>query len=294
MLVTDDPAVLRAWRRDAPRPLGLVPTMGALHAGHMSLVDGARAANASVVASVFVNPLQFGPDEDLDSYPRDLPSDLTRLRDAGVDAVFAPAAERFAEGLVTRVSVGGVSDEYEGAFRPGHFDGVATIVTKLFNVVGADRAYFGEKDYQQLVMIRRMVADLDVPVEVVGMPIVRDDDGLALSSRNVYLSAEERQRALRLSRALRAAAGWEGDADTARAALWEVLGDGAGVDVDYADVVDEDTLQPLAGRGHTAARALIAARVGRTRLIDNARLVGPALGAGCARAVPGHGGQEHG
>jgi pantoate--beta-alanine ligase len=270
MLVTDDLPTLREWRRDADRPVGLVPTMGALHAGHLSLVAAARSRCATVVASVFVNPLQFGPDEDLDSYPRDLPGDLDKLRAAGVDAVFAPQVEQFVGDLVTTVTVDDVTRGFEGASRPGHFAGVTTIVTKLFNAVGPDVACFGEKDYQQLVTIRRMVADLDVPVEIVGLPIVREDDGLALSSRNVRLSADERVRALRLSAALRAAdETWGGDADRARSAMWRTLRDGDGIDVDYANVVDEATLAPLSGDGHTAGRALVAARVGATRLIDN-------------------------
>ena len=270
MLVTDDIQTLREWRRDADRPVGLVPTMGALHAGHLSLVTAARSRCPTVAVSVFVNPLQFGPGEDLDSYPRDVPGDLDKLRAAGIDAVFAPQAEQFVGDLATTVTVAGVTTGFEGASRPGHFAGVATIVSKLFNVVGPDVACFGEKDFQQLVTIRRMVADLDVPVEVVGLPIVRDDDGLALSSRNVRLSADDRLTALRLSASLRAAdAAWGGDADRARAALWRTLRDGDGIDVDYADVVDEATLVPLTGAGHTAARALVAARVGGTRLIDN-------------------------
>jgi pantoate--beta-alanine ligase len=276
MLVADDVRTLRQWRHKAPSPLGLVPTMGALHAGHLSLVTAARARCATVVASVFVNPLQFGPDEDLDSYPRDLPGDLETLREAGVDAVFAPHAEAFVGDLATTVTVTGVTAGFEGAARPGHFAGVATIVTKLFNAVGPDLAYFGEKDFQQLVTIRRMVADLDVAVDVVGLPIVRDDDGLALSSRNVRLSAAERARALRLSQALLAAEGsWVGDADSARAVLRRILRDGDGIAVDYADVVDEQTLAPLVGAGHRAARALVAARVGGTRLIDNLLLALP-------------------
>ncbi|HSJ45965.1 MAG TPA: pantoate--beta-alanine ligase [Euzebyales bacterium] len=270
MLVTDDFRTLRAWRRDADGPVALVPTMGALHAGHLSLVAAARSRCPTVVASVFVNPLQFGPDEDLDSYPRDLPGDLDKLRAAGVDAVFAPQVEQFVGDLVTTVTVDDVTRRFEGTSRPGHFAGVATIVTKLFNVVGPDVACFGEKDYQQLITIGRMVADLDVPVEIVGLPIVRDDDGLALSSRNVRLSADERVTALRLSTALRVAdATWGGDADRARDAMWRTLRDGDGIDVDYADVVDETTLVPLTGAGHTSGRALVAARVGTTRLIDN-------------------------
>lgn len=245
--------------------------MGALHAGHLSLVAAARSRSATVVASVFVNPMQFAPGEDLASYPRDLARDVDTLRDAGVDAVFAPSVDAFVPNeLATKVSVSGVTETMEGAFRPGHFDGVATIVTKLFNVVQPAVAVFGEKDYQQLTMIRRMVIDLDLPVEVAAVPIVRDHDGLALSSRNVYLSADERARALGLSTALRRAAqAWTGDADVARKVLMTTLTEVRDIDVDYADVVDEHTLVALHGGGHRRARALVAARVGSTRLIDN-------------------------
>ncbi|CAN5918442.1 pantoate--beta-alanine ligase [soil metagenome] len=270
MLITDDITALRRWRATARGPVGLVPTMGALHAGHLSLVTGARAACGAVVVSVFVNPLQFGPDEDLASYPRDLDGDLQRLRAAGVDAVFTPTADAFTGDLLTTVSVAGVTTVLEGASRPGHFAGVTTIVCKLFGVVGPDRAYFGEKDFQQLVTIRRMARDLDIAVEIVGMPIIRDDDGLALSSRNAYLSDDERGRATRLSQALHTTAeGWNGDADRACDLLCSILRDGDGITVDYAEIVDHDSLVPLHGDGHQRARAVVAARVGRTRLIDN-------------------------
>lgn len=277
MQVLPDVAGARRWRASAPGPVGLVPTMGALHAGHLALAAAARERCATVVASVFVNPLQFGPGEDLDSYPRDLPGDLDQLRRAGVDAVFTPTTEAFVPaGLTTTVSVAGLTERFEGASRPGHFDGVATIVTKLLHVTWPDVACFGEKDYQQLAVIRRLVDDLDLPVEVVGVPIVRDPDGLALSSRNVYLSAAERADALALSRALRtAAASWTGDADVARATLHAALTSAPGVAVDYADVVDVATLVPLTGAGHTRGRALLAARVGTTRLIDNVLLARP-------------------
>jgi pantoate--beta-alanine ligase len=274
MLIADTIDTLRRWRAGAPDPVALVPTMGALHAGHLSLVTAARDVSASLVTSVFVNPLQFGPGEDLESYPRDLRGDLEQLRAAGVDAVFAPSVTDFVpDDLATTVAVTGLTEGLEGASRPGHFAGVTTIVTKLLHVVTPQVTYFGEKDYQQLVIIRRMVADLDLPVDIVGRPIVRDHDGLALSSRNVHLSADERTRALRLSTALRsAAAGWDGDADAARAAMAAELRDGEGIDVDYAEVVDPLTLEPLAGGGHARARALVAARVGATRLIDNSLL----------------------
>jgi pantoate--beta-alanine ligase len=274
MDVVADVAGVRRLLAAAPPPVGLVPTMGALHAGHLALVAAARERCATVVVSVFVNPLQFGPGEDLATYPRDLAGDLDKLRAASVDVVFAPEAAAFTPGdLTTTVSVSGVTETLEGAARPGHFDGVATIVTKLLHVTQPAVAFFGEKDYQQLVMIRRMVADLNLPVEITGIPIVRDDDGMALSSRNAYLSADERHRALALSTALRRAAGaWDGDADAARAVLRSTLDAAPGVAVDYAEVVDERTLVPLLGDGHRCARAVLAARVGTTRLIDNSVL----------------------
>jgi pantoate--beta-alanine ligase len=277
MEVLADIADARRWRAAAPEPVGLVPTMGALHAGHLALVAAARERCAAVIVSVFVNPMQFGPGEDLDSYPRDLTADLDRLRAAGVGMVFTPDAKVFTPtDRATTVSVSGVTERFEGASRPGHFDGVATVVTKLLNVAQPAVAFFGEKDFQQLVTIRTMVADLNLPVEIAAIPIVRDAGGLALSSRNVYLSAAERERALGLSRALRRAAdAWTGDADSTRTVLRSALEATSGVAVDYADVVDEHTLVPLHGAGHRRGRALVAARVGSTRLIDNWKLEGP-------------------
>ena len=257
-----------------PRPLGLVPTMGALHAGHLSLVEAARAENATVAASIFVNPLQFGAGEDFERYPRDLDADAALLERAGADIVFTPDAARFTPAdRLTSVHVDRLTDVLEGASRPGHFDGVATIVTKLFNTVQPDRAYFGEKDFQQLAVIRRMVADLNQPVDVVGCPIVRDDDGLALSSRNAYLTPQQRESALALSRALReTAASFTGDVDAAVLSLRRTLGAASGVRLDYAEVVDPETLAPLEGVVEGPAQALVAAYVGDTRLIDNIRL----------------------
>ena len=263
-----------APERRAGRSIGLVPTMGALHDGHLSLVAAARRDCDVVVVSVFVNPLQFGPGEDFEAYPRDLDGDLRLLGRHGVDLVFAPRAEAFTPAdRRTTVHVADLTERLEGAARPGHFDGVTTIVTKLLSAVGPERAYFGEKDYQQLVVVRRMVADLDLPVTIVAGPIVRDDDGLALSSRNTYLSAAERRSALSLSRALRAVAeAWDGDADAARSRLRTTLEQAPGVRLDYAEVVDPETLVPLEGVVEGAAQALVAAFVGRTRLIDNIRL----------------------
>lgn len=261
---------MRRWRAKAQTPVALVPTMGAVHAGHLALVADAQRRCASVVVSIFVNPLQFAPTDDLDRYPRDLDGDLAVLRAAGVDAVFVPSAATFVPAdLATTVSVAAVTDRFEGASRPGHFDGVATIVTKLLSVTRPAVAVFGQKDYQQLLVVRRLAADLDLDVEIVGVEIVRDADGLALSSRNRYLSAIERGRALTLSTALRTTADlWTGDAEVVRSALRSLLAD-ADIDVEYADVVDAATLAPLTGMGHRSARAIVAARVGGTRLIDN-------------------------
>ncbi|HWH31825.1 MAG TPA: pantoate--beta-alanine ligase [Egibacteraceae bacterium] len=280
MLLVEEPEELRATLetlRCAGRRVGFVPTMGALHEGHLSLVRAARADCDVVVVSIFVNPLQFGAGEDLDRYPRQLEADLALLEPLAADVVFHPAAERFTPpGRLTSVRVAGITEVLEGAARPGHFDGVSTIVTKLFNAVGPCRAYFGEKDFQQLAVVRRMAADLNQPVEVIGCPIVRDADGLALSSRNVYLSPEQRRDALALSAALREVAGkWRGDAGWARTYLANTLGDAPNVRLDYAEVVDPVTLEPLEGVVRGEARALVAAYVGDTRLIDNIRLEPP-------------------
>ena len=235
---------------------GLVPTMGALHEGHRALLRAARAENDRVVMSLFVNPTQFAAGEDFDRYPRDERRDRRIAAEEGVDEVFAPTVEEmYPAGFSTSVDVGGVADRFEGEARPGHFAGVATVVLKLLHRVAPDRAYFGQKDAQQLAVLRRMVRDLDVPVAVRAVPIQRDPDGFALSSRNVYLSDEERARAASLHRALVA-----GD---------ESLVEG---DVEYFAVVDPDTFEPAeAGRG---ALRVAAARFGTTRLIDNVALEG--------------------
>jgi pantoate--beta-alanine ligase len=274
----DDLRGALAEHRRAGRRIGFVPTMGALHEGHLSLGRAAAAENDVVVASIFVNPLQFAPTEDLDAYPRDLAGDLARLGPAGVDLVFHPEVAAFTPpGRLTTVAVTGLTDRYEGASRPTHFAGVTTIVSKLFHVVAPDRAYFGEKDFQQLAVIRRMVTDLDFPIEVVGCPIVREPDGLAMSSRNAYLTGEQRQQALALSQALRAVRdGWAGphagDVGWARSTLRTMLDAAPGVLPDYAEVVDPDSLEPLEGVVETPAQALVAAKVGSTRLLDNIRL----------------------
>ncbi len=251
--------------------IALVPTMGALHAGHMALVEAARRPGTKVIASIFVNPKQFGPGEDLSRYPRREAADARLLAEHGCDLLWLPPVEAmYPAGFATTVSVGGVSEGFDGAARPGHFDGVATVVTKLFNQTGADIAYFGEKDYQQLAVIRRFVADLDMPIEIVGLPTQRDDDGLALSSRNIYLDDEQRAKAVALPRALGVAAraiGRGNDADTALAEARATLIT-AGFEVDYVALADAETLaaNPVADRPQ---RLLAAARMGTTRLIDN-------------------------
>jgi pantoate--beta-alanine ligase len=254
-------------RSDGAR-VALVPTMGALHAGHMALVDAARATGAKVVASIFVNPKQFGPNEDLSRYPRPAEADKALLIAHGCDLLWMPGVDdMYPAGFSTNVSVSGVSDGLDGAARPGHFDGVATVVAKLFNQVRPDTAYFGEKDFQQLAVIRRMVIDLDMGLEIVGVPTVRETDGLALSSRNIYLSPDERARAVALPKALAEAkraieAEEPGAIDSALASLTD-----AGFVTDYVSLVDAATLgEPRPGQSR---RLLAAARLGTTRLIDN-------------------------
>lgn len=251
--------------------IALVPTMGALHAGHMALIEAARRPGTKVIASIFVNPKQFGPNEDLARYPRREAADARLLADHGCDLLWAPPVEvMYPEGFATNVSVSGVSDGLDGAARPGHFDGVATVVTKLFNQTRADIAYFGEKDFQQLAVIRRFVADLDMAIEIVGVPTQRDDDGLALSSRNIYLDEEQRAKAIALPRALGVAARSIARGDDPEGALAEARGAlvAAGFEVDYVALADAETLaeSPAADRPR---RLLAAARMGTTRLIDN-------------------------
>ncbi len=267
---------LRAAPASPRRPsLGLVPTMGALHEGHGHLVRLARAENDVVAVSVFVNPLQFGPDEDLERYPRTLDADVELLSRVGADLVFAPsAAEMYPDGEpLVRVSSGRLGSVLDGASRPGHFDGALTVVNKLLNITAPPvpavfRAYFGEKDAQQLLLVRRMVADFDLPVTVRAVPIVRDDDGLALSSRNRYLDPAQRRAALVLPRTLRALAAGELDPGAARRRIdAEPIGSADRVRLDYLVVVDPRTLEPVEPR--PGALALVAAHVGGTRLIDN-------------------------
>jgi pantoate--beta-alanine ligase len=275
-LVIRAPAEMAAWSRAARargERIAFVPTMGALHEGHVELLREGRRRAPRLALSIFVNPTQFGPNEDLARYPRDLPGDLAKAASAGAEVAFVPqVADMYPAGFQTTVEVRELSRGLDGPFRPGHFAGVATVVAKLLHIVGPDLAIFGEKDFQQLAIVRQMVADLAMGIEIVGVPTVREPDGLALSSRNAYLSPAERARATSLSRALfaardRAAAG-EGDAlvllEVARAAL--------DVDrVDYLEICDAKTLQPVT-RLDRPVVLTVAAFIGRTRLIDNVRL----------------------
>jgi pantoate--beta-alanine ligase len=260
------------WRK-AGETIGLVPTMGALHEGHLALVRRAQADNRRCIATLFVNPTQFGPSEDLAAYPRDEAADRDKLAALGVDVLFAPAvAEMYAKDAATTVTVARLTDHLCGPFRPGHFAGVATIVTKLLLQSLPDAAYFGEKDYQQLQVIRRLARDLDIPVRIVGVPTVRDADGLALSSRNAYLSPNERTAAMALPRTLRTIAERlaRSPKDVAQQTVWgrdQLSAAGFGK-IDYVEVCDAESLQPIA-EVKEPARVFAAAWMGRTRLIDN-------------------------
>ncbi len=267
---------IRAWttaERTAGRRIALVPTMGYLHEGHLALVDEARRRADSVVLSIFVNPLQFGPREDLARYPRDLPRDRSLAAGRGVHTIFVPqASDMYPAGSEVRVVPGAMAERWEGAARPGHFTGVLTVVAKLFHLTQPDIACFGQKDIQQLALIRRMVRDLDWPLEIATVRTVREEDGLAMSSRNAYLSAPDRARAAVLSRALRAAhdlwrAG-ETRADAIEARLRDVMRKEPEVTVEYIAVVDPESLVPVKTANETTIVAL-AARIGTTRLIDN-------------------------
>jgi len=271
-------AAVRAARA-AGCAIGLVPTMGALHEGHLSLVQASRSECGFTVATIFVNPTQFAPHEDFDKYPRTLDADLESLASCHADLVFAPRREdMYPAGCSTLVQPPQVAQRWEGECRPGHFQGVATVVLKLFNLAQADVAFFGHKDYQQAAVIRRMVQDLNVPTEIRVCPTVREPDGLAMSSRNRYLSAGERQQAVALSRALRLAeqmaAGGERHAAKLVEAIDRVLAEAQIRRIDYVAVVDPDTLEPVPELTRPVV-VLIAARVGGTRLIDNWRIDGP-------------------
>ncbi|MCY4131279.1 MAG: pantoate--beta-alanine ligase [Nitrospira sp.] len=266
---------LRTWRRQQPpgASTGLVPTMGALHAGHQSLVQRARRTCQTVVVSIFVNPLQFGPAEDYRRYPRDLAADLARCREENVDLVFIPKVETlYPRDFQTTVAVSTLAQRWEGECRPTHFQGVTTVVTKLLNLVRPDRAFFGQKDYQQYCLIRQLVRDLDLDTRITLCPTIRDDDGLALSSRNRYVTKTERQRALALYQAL--SAGKEAIARGTRRAgpvkkrMANVLGAGHGLDVDYLACCDARTLEPLSRLQGTVV-LLGAIRIGGVRFIDN-------------------------
>ena len=275
-------AEMAAFGRDVQRPLGLVPTMGALHDGHLSLTRRARADSATMAVSIFVNPTQFGAGEDFNSYPRSFERDLELLAEQGTDLVFAPPPEEvYPDGFDTWIEPGSVAEGQEGEARPGHFKGVATVVAKLFNVVRPDRAYFGQKDGQQVAVIRRMAQDLNLGVEVVTMPTIREVDGLALSSRNAYLTADQRRAAPVIYRALCAAQelwrGGERDAGRLRSAAMTVLQAEPMLEsVDYVSVVDADSMAPVERADTSGGRRVmvaVAARVGAVRLIDNVVLV---------------------
>jgi len=276
MEVASTVAELRALRRAMSGDTGFVPTLGYLHEGHLSLLRAARSQNAHAVASIFVNPTQFNDPSDFDAYPRDTERDLTLLREEGVDVVFMPSVEEmYPEGAATTVEVAGLTERLEGAARPGHFAGVTTVVANLFNIVQPARAYFGRKDAQQLVVIRRMVEDLQMDVEIVDLPTVREPDGLAMSSRNAMLSPEEREAATVLSKSLRLAkqryATGERDAEAIRNVMVTLLGEEPLARVDYVSVADTKTLEEI-DRMDSEALVSLAVRIGDVRLIDNVTL----------------------
>lgn len=264
---------MKSFRKTLPEPVGLVPTMGYLHAGHISLVRQAKKDNASVVVSVFVNPTQFGPGEDFEKYPRDLEGDAELLKEEGVDAVFAPEAiEMYPADFSSRVEVTGITQKLEGNCRPGHFRGVTTVVNKLFNIVRPDKAYFGQKDAQQAVVINKMVKDLDMNLDVVTCPTIREEDGLAMSSRNVYLSYEDRQAATVLYRSLMLTKDLyeqgERNAETIRKEIVRLIKTEELARIDYVSVADPVTLDEL---DEITGKALVsmAVKFDKTRLIDN-------------------------
>lgn len=268
-------AELRAALRESPRPLGLVPTMGALHAGHVSLIRAARSECPAVAVSIFVNPAQFGPDEDFERYPRPLAADLALLEIEGADYAYTPSPEEmYPPGFATSIHIEGPALPLEGAARPGHFDGVATAVAKLLLQAQPDKAYFGQKDAQQVAVIRRLFRDLDIPTEIAALPTVREPDGLAVSSRNAYLTAEERSAAPALYRALATArdkfrAGQQNAAEL-EAACRDLIEASPLMSAEYVAAVDPETMEPWGGRGPCMLAA--AARIGSVRLIDNVPL----------------------
>jgi pantoate--beta-alanine ligase len=274
MKVVETIAELRKLRLKLPKPIGFVPTMGYLHQGHLSLVKQARAENPSVVVSIFVNPTQFGPQEDFTRYPRDTKRDLALLEKEKVDLAFMPTAEEmYPTGFDSWVEVGKLAERLEGASRPGHFRGVATVVAKLFNIVQPDRAYFGQKDAQQLIVIKKMASDLDMHLEVIAVPTVREPDGLAMSSRNTYLNAEERKQATVLYQALKLAqklyTGGEKDARVIRQQMTVLIDKQPLAKIDYISIANAETLDEL-DKIKPPALVSLAVRIGKTRLIDNA------------------------
>jgi pantoate--beta-alanine ligase len=266
-------AEIEELRRKLPAPVGFVPTMGYLHEGHLVLVRQARAENASVVVSIFVNPTQFGPHEDFKEYPRDPQRDLALLEKEGTDVVFMPPVDEiYPPGFSSWVEVGKIAQRLEGASRPGHFRGVATVVARLFDIVQPDRAYFGQKDAQQLLVVRKMVAELDMKLEVIGVPTVREPDGLAMSSRNTYLNPQERKAALVLYQALMLAqrlfSEGEKDAKLIRRQMRELIQKQPLADIDYISIADAETLDEL-DEVKPPALVSLAVKIGKTRLIDN-------------------------
>jgi len=276
MMVVETIDDLKRLRLKLAEPVGFVPTMGYLHKGHLALVRQARAKNPSVVASIFVNPTQFGPQDDFDTYPRDPERDLALLEKEGVDIVFMPSvAEMYPPQFTSWVEVGKVAERLEGASRPGHFKGVATVVARLFDIVQPDRAYFGQKDAQQLVVIKKMVADRNLSVEIVAVPTVREPDGLAMSSRNTYLNPEERKAAVVLYQALSLAqkhwAQGEKDAQTIHQQMTALIQKQPLADIDYISIADAETLGEL-NKIKSPALVSLAVKIGNTRLIDNIML----------------------
>jgi pantoate--beta-alanine ligase len=283
-------AFVRGIRGDK-RSVGFVPTMGALHEGHISLIRRAKSDCDLVVVSIFVNPLQFGPTEDLASYPRDIRQDLQIASNEGVGALFQPDADDiYPPGFQTVVDVPRLAAPLEGAYRAGHFQGVATVVAKLLNIVRADRAYFGQKDYQQLLIVEQLVRDLNIPTEIVSVPTVRADDGLALSSRNAYLSPSERSAATVLYRAIQAAEeyveGGEADVSKLHAKLTALIGGERCASADYIAIIDPDTLEPVQSLADRLTLLALAVRIGKTRLIDNALLAPPGVARTRHRGAP--------
>jgi len=278
MKVVETVAELKKLREKLPGPVGFVPTMGYLHEGHLVLVRQARAENASVAVSIFVNPTQFGPKEDFKQYPRDPKRDLALLGGEGTDVVFMPPVDEvYPPGFNSWVEVGKIAEKLEGASRPGHFRGVATVVARLFDLVKPDRAYFGQKDAQQLIVIRKMAADLDMSLEVVAVPTVREPDGLAMSSRNTYLNPEERKQAAVLYQALTLAqrlySDGEKDAEVIRRKMTALIQKQPLADIDYISIAGAETLEEL-DELNPPALVSMAVRIGKTRLIDNIVVVG--------------------